>query len=212
MMTMNKLLAVLMLFFAVNVMAEPMAGAEYSPTVQTIPTDNPAKIEVTELFWYGCPHCHVLEPQLAAWVKKLPQDVYFKRVPGLPRPDWAPMAKAYYAMETLGVLDKLHTKLFEAIHTKRALRPDDERAAIDWITKESGLDRKKVEEAFNSFSNNTKLSRAAQFFRASGATGVPSLVIDGKYITSSTMAGGNAQALQVADYLIGKARAEKKAK
>lgn len=209
---MKRLFAALMLFFAMNAIAEPMAGAEFDQTVQVIPTDNPAKIEVTELFWYGCPHCHILEPQLNAWVKKLPQDVYFKRVPGLPRPDWAPMAKAYYTMETLGVLDKLHTKLFEAIHTKRALRPDDERATIDWITKESGLDRKKVAETFNSFSNNTKLTRAAQFFRASGATGVPSLVIDGKYITSSTMAGGNMQALQVADYLIAKVRAEKKAK
>ncbi len=209
---MKKLFAALMLFFAVNAMAEPMAGADFDQTTQTISTDDPAKIEVTELFWYGCPHCHALEPQLAAWVKKLPQDVYFKRIPGLPRPDWAPMAKAYYTMETLGVLEKLHSRLFEAIHTKRALRPDDERATIDWITKESGLDRKKVAETFNSFSNNTKLSRAAQFFRASGATGVPSLIIDGKYITSSTMAGGNVQALQVADYLIAKARAEKKAK
>jgi protein dithiol oxidoreductase (disulfide-forming) len=209
---MKKLFAALMLFFALNAMAGPMAGAEFDQTVQAIPTDNPAKIEVTELFWYGCPHCYALEPQLAAWVKKLPQDVYFKRVPGLPRPDWAPMAKAYYAMETLGVLEKLHSKLFEAIHKQHVLRPDNEQATIDWITKEGGLDRKKVAEAFNSFSNNTKLSRAAQFFRASGATGVPSLIVDGKYITSSTMAGGNAQALQVADYLIAKARAEKKAK
>ncbi len=192
-------------------MADPQAGTDFNPTVQAIPTDNPAKIEVIELFWYGCPHCHDLEPQLTAWVKKLPQDVYFKRVPGLPRTEWAPMAKAYYAMETLGITEKLHGKLFEAIHKQKALNPADERAAIDWMTKESGLDRKKVEEAFNSFSSNTKLSRAAQFFRASGATGVPSLIIDGKYITSSSMAGGNPQALKVADYLINQVRAEKKA-
>jgi protein dithiol oxidoreductase (disulfide-forming) len=212
MMTMKKLLAAIMLFFSVNLMAEPMMGADFNQTAQNIATDNPTKIEVAELFWYGCPHCHTLDPHLAAWVKKLPQDVYFKRVPGLPRPDWAPMAKAYYTIETLGVLEKLHVKLFEAVHTKRALKPDDEPAIIDWITKESGMDRKKVNEAFNSFSNNTKLNRAAQFFRASGATGVPSLVIDGKYITSSTMAGGNLQALKVADYLISKARAEKTSK
>lgn len=207
---MKKLLAALMLIISANVMADPQAGTDFSPTMQAIPTDNPAKIEVIELFWYGCPHCHTLEPQLAAWVKKLPQDVYFKRVPGLPRPDWAPMAKAYYAMETLGITEKLHTKLFDAIHKQRVLKPDNELATIDWITKESGLDRKKVEEAFNSFSNNTKLSRAAQFFRASGATGVPSLIIDGKYITSSTMAGGNEEALKIADYLINQTRAEKK--
>ena len=151
-----------------------------------------------------------MDSVLNAWVKKLPGDVYFKRVPGLPRPEWAPMAKAFYALETLGLSEKLHTKLFDAIHKSKALRPDDEAGTIAWITKESGLDKKKVEEAFNSFSMNTKLNRAAQIFRASGATGVPTLIIDGKWITSSTMAGGNDQAINVADYLISKIRADKK--
>ena len=90
------------------------------------------------------------------------------------------MAKAYYTLEALGLLEKLHVPLFEAIHKQRALRPDDEAAVIDWITKQGGLDRKKVEAAFNSFSMNTKLMKAAQIFRASGATGVPALIIDGK--------------------------------
>jgi protein dithiol oxidoreductase (disulfide-forming) len=103
---MKKLFAALMLLASTTVMANPMAGVEYNTTTKDITTDNPSKIEVVELFWYGCIHCYQLEPQLHAWVKKLPDDVVFKRVPGLPRPDWAPMAKAYYAMETLGVLDK----------------------------------------------------------------------------------------------------------
>lgn len=209
---MRNLLAALLLLVSANLMAEPVAGTEYSATVQAIPTDNAAKIEVTELFWYGCPHCYAMDPILNAWVKKLPQDVYFKRVPGIPRPDWAPMAKAFYAMETLGISEKLHTPLFEAIHKQHVLRPDDEKGAIDWITKQSGLDRKKVEEAFNSFSSSTKLNRAVQVFRASGATGVPSLIIDGKYLTSSSMTGGNEQALKVADYLIEKVRQEKAGK
>lgn len=209
---MRTMLAALMLLLTANVMAAPQMGTTYNQTTQVIPTEHPEKIEVTEIFWYGCPHCHQLEPQLSAWVKTLPKDVYFKRVPGLPQPAWAPMAKAYYAMETLGVLEKLHVKLFEAIHKQRAFRPDDEAAAIAWITSNSGLDRKKVEAAFNSFSNNSKLMKASQVFRASGATGVPSLIIDGKYITSSTMAGGNAQVLQVADHLIEKARQEKTGK
>ena len=206
---MRTMLAALILLFSANVMAAPQAGEEYRATAQALPTEQSGKIEVLELFWYGCPHCYHLEPQLAAWVKKLPQDVYFKRVPGLPQPAWAPMAKAYYAMEQLGVLEKLHGKLFEAIHKQRAFRPDDEAAVIDWITKQGGLDRKKVEAAFNSFSMNTKLMKAAQIFRASGATGVPALIIDGKYLSSSTMAGGNSQVLQVADYLIEKVRQEK---
>lgn len=207
---MRKILAVLMLLASTSLLAEPMLGSEYNTTAQAIPTDNPAKIEVTELFWYGCPHCYNLEPQLQAWVKKLPEDVVFKRVPGLPRPDWAPMAKAYYALETLGLLDKLHVRLFEAIHKQRTLNPANEAAAIDWVTKESGLDKQKVQGAFNSFSSNAQLNRASQLFRASGATGVPALIINGKYITSSSMAGGNLQVLKVADYLIEKIRAEKK--
>ncbi len=207
---MKKLLAALMLLASTSLMADPMVGVEYNTTAQDVPTDSPGKVEIVELFWYGCIHCYQLEPQLHAWVKKLPDDVVFKRVPGLPRPDWAPMAKAYYAMETLGVLDKLHGKLFDAIHKSKTLKPTDEAAAIDWVTKEGGLDKKRVQEAFNSFSSNTKLNRAAQIFRASGATGVPALIIDGKYVTSSSMAGGNVQVLKVADFLIAKAKAEKK--
>lgn len=210
---MKTVLAALMLLTSSLAMAgDPQPGIEFNQTAQNIATDNPAKIEVVELFWYGCPHCHHMEPALAAWAKKQPQDVYFKRIPGLPRPDWAPMAKAYYAMETLGILEKLHTPLFDAIHKQKAFSPTDEKAAIDFISKQGGLDRKKVEEAFNSFSTNTKLNRAAQFFRASGATGVPSLIIDGRYITSSTLAGGNEEALKVADYIISNVRKEKSAK
>ncbi len=189
----------------------PKLGTEFDAVAQPITTENVAKIEVMEIFWYGCPHCYHMEEPLNAWVKKLPSDVYFKRVPGLPNASWAPMAKAFYAMETLGVGDKLHTKLFEAIHKTKTLNPTDEAAAIAWVTAQSGLDKLKVEQAFKSFTTNTNLNRAAQLFRASGATGVPTLVIDGKYITSATQAGGNEQALKVADYIIGNVRTDKAA-
>jgi protein dithiol oxidoreductase (disulfide-forming) len=189
--------------------ADPKVGTEFDAVTQPVTTDNAAKIEVMEIFWYGCSHCYSMDAPLNAWVKKLPSDVYFKRVPGLPNPSWAPMAKAFYAMETLGVSEKLHTPLFEAIHKSKTLNPTDEKAAIAWVTAQSGLDKLKVEQAFKSFTINTSLNRAAIAFRNSGATGVPSLVIDGKYITSSTMAGGNEQALKVADYIIGNVRADK---
>ena len=189
----------------------PKLGTEFDAVAQPITTENVAKIEVMEIFWYGCPHCYHMEEPLNAWVKKLPSDVYFKRVPGLPNASWAPMAKAFYAMETLGVGDKLHTKLFEAIHKTKTLNPTDEAAAIAWVTAQSGLDKLKVEQAFKSFTTNTNLNRAAQLFRTSGATGVPTLVIDGKYITSATQAGGNEQALKVADYIIGNVRTDKAA-
>jgi thiol:disulfide interchange protein DsbA len=208
-----KSLAILMLAFSSLSFAEapqtPQAGDQFDAVAQAVSTDNPAKIEVLEIFWYGCGHCYSMDAPLNAWVKKLPSDVYFKRVPGLPNPSWAPMAKAFYAMETLGVSEKLHTKLFEAIHKTKTLDPTNEAAAIAWVTAQSGLDKSKVEGAFKSFTTNTSLNRAAIIFRNSGATGVPSLVIDGKYITSSTMAGGNDQALKVADYIIGNVRTDK---
>ena len=207
---MKKVFAALMLLAAFNaVAAEPEMGKEFDRTVQAIPNENPSKIEVTELFWYGCGHCYQMEAPMNAWVKKLPADVTFKRVPGLPNASWAPMAKAYYAMETLGVLEKLHTPLFDAIHKQKALNPTDEKAAIDWVAKQGGLDRIKVEEAFNSFTTNTNLKRAANIFRASGATGVPSILINGQFITSSTMAGNNDLALKTTDYIIANIRADK---
>jgi protein dithiol oxidoreductase (disulfide-forming) len=214
---MKKFLASLMFVLSASVASTaavadaPKLGTDFDAVAQSIPTDNPAKIEVMEIFWYGCPHCYHMEPVLNAWVKKLPADVYFKRVPGLPNPSWAPMAKAFFAMDTLGLTEKLHTQLFDAIHKTKTLNPTDEKATIDWMTAQSGLDRLKVEQAFKSFTINTNLNRAAQIFRASGATGVPSIVIDGKYITSSTMSGGNEQALKVADYIIDNIRKEKAA-
>jgi protein dithiol oxidoreductase (disulfide-forming) len=211
----KKSLAILMLALSAVAISTaaiaeaPKVGEQFDAVVQPIATDNAAKIEVTEIFWYGCSHCYNMDAPLNAWVKKLPSDVYFKRVPGLPNASWAPMAKTFYAMETLGVSEKLHTPLFEAIHKTKALNPTDEKAAIAWVTAQSGMDKLKVEQAFKSFTINTSLNRAAIVFRNSGATGVPSLVIDGKYITSSTMAGGNEQALNVADYIITNVRAEK---
>lgn len=207
---MKKYLSLLMLLLSTSVMAEaPKPGAEFDAVAQPITTDVAGKIEVMEVFWYGCIHCYQMEAPLNAWIKKLPADVYFKRMPALPRADWAPMAKAFFAMETLGVQEKLHTQLFEAVHKQKVLNPTDEKAAIDWVTKASGMDKLQVEQAFKSFTINTNLNRAAQIFRSSGATGVPSLIIDGKFITSSTMSGGNAEAIKVTDYIIENVRKEK---
>ena len=208
---MKKILLSLLMFLSFSALAaEPQMGTNFDKTAQVIPTDNKNKIEVMELFWYGCIHCYQIDPILNEWVKKLPKDVYFKRVPAIPRPEWAPMARAFYAMEALGVSEKLHTSIFDAVHKDKTLNPADEKAILEWVTLKSGLDRKKVEEAFNSFSMNASLNRAAQMFRAAGATGVPSLVIDGKYITSSTMAGGNNEALKITDDIIANIRKDKK--
>lgn len=193
------------------VAAEPKMGVEFDKTAQIIPTESGNKIEVVEIFWYGCIHCYQMDPTLEAWVKKLPADVVFKRMPGLPQPSWEPMAKTFYAMEDLKVFDKLHSKLFDAIHSKDGNKKIaiDEKEAMNWVAKESGLEMAKVEAAYNSFSMKNRLARTAQYFRASGATGVPSLVIDGRYLTSSTMAGNNEAALRTADYIIANIRNDK---
>jgi protein dithiol oxidoreductase (disulfide-forming) len=211
---MKKMLLSLMLLAGLTTStawAEPQMGQQFDQVAQQITTDQPAKIEVMELFWYGCPHCYHMEQPLDAWVKKLPADVYFKRIPALPNPAWAPMAKSYFAMQELGVLDKLHSQLFDAIHKSKTLNPADEAAAIDWITKQGGLDKAAVEKAFKSFATNMQMNKAMQTFRSSGATGVPALIIDGKYITGSSMAGGNDAALQTADYIIQNVRKAKAA-
>ena len=207
---MKRFLTIFLLLISSLAFAEPQLGTEFNQTVQAIPTDNPSKIEVVELFWYGCPHCNELDPQLNAWVKKLPKDVVFKRVPAIPRPDWMPMARVFYVMESLNLSEKLHSKLFEAIHKQKAFRPDDEKAATEWLVKESGVDRKKIEAEFASFSLNTKMNNAGRIFQASGATGVPTLLIDGRYITSVTMAGGPQEMFNTANYIIDILRKTKK--
>lgn len=209
---MKKMLLSLMLLAGLSTTAawaDPQAGVQFDQVTQQIATDQPAKIEVMEIFWYGCPHCYHMEQPLEAWVKKLPADVYFKRVPALPNAGWAPMAKAYYAMQELGVLDKLHNQLFDAIHKSKTLNPADEAAAMDWVVKQGGLDKVKVEKAFKSFATTMQMNKAMQIFKSSGATGVPSLIIDGKYITGSSMAGGNDAALQTADFIINNVRKDK---
>ena len=198
--------------FSQSVLAAPQIGQQFDAVAQTISTDDPKKIEVMEIFWYGCSHCFHMEQPLHAWLKSKPKDISFKRMPGIPNKSWAPMAQTFFTMEALGLTEKLHGKLFHAIHKAKSLNPTNEKAAIKWLTLNSGLDAAKVESTFNSFTVNSQMKRAAQIFRSSGATGVPSLVVDGKYITSGTMAGGNAQALQVVDYITKNIRASKNKK
>jgi thiol:disulfide interchange protein DsbA len=200
---MKKLWVLLLILITTTIFAvEPKPGVNFKQTKQTIATDSGDKIEVVELFWYGCIHCYHMDPYLEKWSKTLPKDVTFKHVPAIPRKNWAPMAKAYYAMETLGVEKKLHKKLFAAIHKEKILNPSDEKGVINWIAINAKLDKKEVEIAFNSFSMNAKLSRSYKMFKAAGATGVPTIIIDGNYFTSSTMAGGEQNAIDIINYII----------
>jgi thiol:disulfide interchange protein DsbA len=200
---MKKLLFICLI--AISTLAgavDPQLNVNFKPTREKIDTTDNSKIEVVEMFWYGCIHCFQFEPHINKWKKDLPKDITFKRIPAVPRKDWLPMARAFYAMESLNVLDGLHEKLFNAIHTDKTLNPTDESAAIKWIATNAKLDTKKVEGAFKSFSMEAKLKKANQMFKSAGATGVPTLIINGSYLTSSTMAGGGQNAIDITNFII----------
>lgn len=163
------------------------------------------KLEVIEFFWYECPHCYDLEPSLEAWVKKLPKDVAFRRVPATFNERWNISARVYYTLETMGLLDKLHGPLFTAVHKER-LRITDDRALADWLAK-NGVDTAKFQQIYKSDDIGAKLKTAQNQVAASRIDGVPALVVNGRYLIA---AGGgvssHTEMLQVADQLLAQAR------
>ena len=153
-----------------------------------------------EFFWYGCPHCNALEPDLNDWLKNKPKHVAFKRVPAILNESWAAMARAYYALEALGKNDKLHSDVFHAFHVQRMdLSPPE--TFFDWAVTKS-IDRKKLADAYNSFAVNTKVMRAAQLTRDYKLAGVPALAVNGKYVTSVSMTGSQQALFDTVDVLI----------
>lgn len=186
----------------------PQEGREYVRMKNPIPVETGNKIEVIEFFSYGCPHCGEFEPLLHDWVKKLPSDVQFRRVPVSFQPKWVPLAKEYYTLEALGEDSRLSPEMFIAIHSK-GVNLADEKTFFDWAANH-GLDRKKVEEMYNSFSIAGKYQRALQQAKAFNAQQVPLIVIDGKFVVSANEnVRSHAAMLPVMDALIVKARAER---
>ncbi len=183
-------------------------GKEYQPIDKRAPVEAPqGKVEVVEFFWYACPHCNAFEPKLEAWVKKIPADVAFRRVPVAFRDDMVPQQRLFYALEAMGKLEDVHRKVFHAIHVeKQALNREDLISA--WVDKQ-GVDKAKFAELYNSFAVSTKARKATQLQDAYRIEGVPSLGIAGRYLTSGDMAGTVDNALLVTDYLIAEARKAK---
>jgi thiol:disulfide interchange protein DsbA len=160
--------------------AQAQNAAKFHPVNPPQPVDAVGKIEVTEFFWYGCPHCYAVEPQVEAWEKRLPADVVFRRIPAPLGQSWVPHAQAFYAFEVLGVREKLHRPFFDAIHKDR-LRVDDRKAFEQWLGKQS-VDPKKFEEAARSFGVQNNVRRASQQVIAYQINGVPTFTIQGKYL------------------------------
>jgi len=177
------------------------AGTDYQVLDPRAPVEAGAgKIEVVEFFWYNCPHCNAFEPTLEAWAAKLPKDVVLRRVPVAFRDDFVPQQRLYYALEAMGMVEKLHAKVFAAIHVeKQNLARGD--AIIDWVAKQ-GVDKAKFTEQYNSFSVATKASKGTQLQNAYKVEGVPALGVAGRFYTDGSMAKGMGRALQVVDSLI----------
>ena len=162
------------------------------------------KIEVVEFFWYSCPHCNAFEPALEAWIKKSPKDVSVRRVPVGFRDEFVPQQRLFYALEALGKVTQLHTKVFYAIHVeKQALNTQ---ASIgDWLQNQ-GVERAKFDEMYTSFSVATKTRKATQLQDQFKVGGVPALGIAGRFYTDGALAQSMERALTITDHLIEEVR------
>jgi thiol:disulfide interchange protein DsbA len=176
--------------------------------IQPRATANESRVEVLEFFWYACPHCNRLNPHLSKWKADLPKEVEFRRVPALLDESWVPMGKLYYALETMGQLPRLHDAVFAAIHMDHTNLADKNRLET-WIAKH-GLNHEHFFKVYNSFGTQMKVNAARQLAQEYRISGVPTLIVDGRFASSPSAAGGNDALIGVLDHLVGRSIKEKK--
>lgn len=189
--------------------ADLVEGKQFTRVQMPQPTEVQGKVEVVEFFWYGCPHCGDFEPLLQQWVKKLPADVHFKKVPAIFRPEWAAGARIFYTLEALGQLEKLNDKVFHAV-LKERINLNDDKILFDWVAKQ-GVDRQKFVDMYKSFAVDGRVRKAAEMTQEYGFGGVPAVIVGGKYMPAPGV-GTYQDMLRVIDGLIEKNRAELKKK
>jgi thiol:disulfide interchange protein DsbA len=195
---MTKWLSAVLLPFVISTAwaaADYVEGTQYTRLASPQPTSAPGKIEVVEMFSYACPHCFHMEAELDEWLKAKPDDVVFVRYPVVFRPDWELLAKAYFTAEILGVLDKTHEALFEAIHEKNQKFPDE--AAMQAFFVSQGVSADDFKKTFDSFEVDMKVRNAKDMTRRYAITGVPTFIVNGKFSTSASLAGSNVKGLSV---------------
>ena len=181
-------------------------GTHYYRFPVPVETEDPDRIEVTEVFSYACIHCYRLDPLLERWRAGLPGDVAFRRIPAVFNETWALLGRMFYAAEVLGVGEQMHMPLFQAIHD-RGLDVGRLEVAGELFWFEARVKPDDFEEAVNSFGVFTRLRQADALGRVYRVTGVPTLVVNGKYRIDSTGAGSHEEMLRVAEFLIDKERA-----
>lgn len=196
--------------FASGASAQFVAGKDYLIISPPQPTESGNKIEVIEFFWYGCPHCNALQPSLEAWLKHKPDDVEYRRVPAVLGQSWIPLTQAFYTFEALGLVEKFHHDVFDAIH-KDKVRLQDPDTLFDWVAKR-GVDRQKFKDTYNSFGVRSRVQRAIDMSRSYNIPGTPALVVDGRYMTAPHLGLRKGEALsyeryfKILDYVIALAR------
>ncbi len=200
--------------FALGLAASPLMaaaavdlaeGRNYTAVSPPQPVAVAGKIEVIEFFGYWCPHCRSLEPSLEEWVKKLPADVNFRRVPVAWQAGQEPYQRLYFALEAVGAGPGIHQKVFSALQMQ-GIRLELPAAQLAFASA-NGLDGKKLADAMSGFAISSKARKATQTAQVYRIDGVPTLAIQGRYLTSPEKSGGDEAALQVADALIRKAKA-----
>ncbi|MGL4316052.1 MAG: thiol:disulfide interchange protein DsbA/DsbL [Pseudomonas sp.] len=192
--------------FGLSAQAETIeAGKQYVELSSPVPVSQPGKIEVVELFWYGCPHCYQFEPTLNPWIAQLPEDVHFVRIPAMFGGVWNVHGQLYITLDSMGVEKKVHSAVFDAIHKegKKLATPEE---MADFLATQ-GIDKAKFLSTFNSFAVKGQMEKAKKLAVAYQITGVPTLIVNGKYRFDVHSAGGPDQALDVANQLIAKERA-----
>ena len=190
---------------ALSAPAEEWVEGEHYDVITPALCGKSDKIEVTEFFWYGCTHCYSFEPQIAQWKKSLDDDVVVVGSPAMWNALMEVHAKAFYAAQVLGVLDKVHMPLFQAINVdRRRLDSEDELAAL-FVA--NGVAREDFQRAFNSFGVGSQVRQANSRARSARITGTPEMMVAGKYRISTRKAGSQANMLKLATFLIEKERA-----
>lgn len=168
------------------------------PTPQAVPANG--KVHVEELFWYGCGHCFSLEEHVESWAAKLPADVEFNRVPAMFGKSWVIHAQMFYVGQVLGVTEKTHGDIFKAIHIngKRLQRKSEQQAFFEAY----GVSESDFNKAYNSFTVKSRLQQGDKRIRAYQVSGVPAIIVNGKYMVDAASAGGQQNMFKVVDYLI----------
>ena len=164
------------------------------------PTESSDQIEVVELFWYGCPHCYQLEPVIHKWLESKPEDVRFVRMPAILGARWELLAKAFFTADLLDVMDKTHAELFSTIHEKKKKITNEKMLRELFV--DLGVSGEDFDKTINSFAVTIKVNNARMMTRRYGITGVPAVIVNGKYNTSASLAGSNQNMINVINYLV----------